>query len=153
MPSSRRKKKKRTSTPRVWRIIGSVALLVLIGGIGYSLFTTYHKRHDIEQQKAEFRDSIAKLQHENTNLEKTNKYLSTKGYRERKARKQGNLKAPGETAIKLSTSQSEDEFQTTQTNQDLVNKLRESDPYSEVLPDTNPERWWAYFFDRTRFPD
>ncbi len=158
MPAQNQRKKKRsrrkqTSTNTFTKGVAVIILIGLIGGLGYSLFRVYREQHRIEKQKQAFQETITRLERKNSHLKELNAYLDTQGYKERKARgRQGNLKAKGETAVAVS-SDIDTPSQLPNTKKELITVLREDDAYKRIKPETNPERWWAYFFDRERFPD
>ncbi|MFB6225300.1 MAG: septum formation initiator family protein [Candidatus Paceibacteria bacterium] len=156
MAKSKRTQKKRSKTKKspFWTGIGAICLLALIGWTSFSLYHTYTQRRAVEQQKQEFKETISRLKHKNKNLKELKAYYSTNTYRQRQARKKLNVQRKDEQAVAV-PPKSIDTSSYSDINKEarLIRILRKDDAYNQISPDTNIEKWWAFFFDKDRFPD
>jgi cell division protein FtsL len=124
----------------------SIGLMSLIGFLGYQLVGVYQKKYTIEQEKAEFRAQIAQIQQESEELSQIKEYITTRQFQEREARQRLDLQFPDEQVRILTPGSIVDNL----TDEELVRVLREPRADERLKAQTNPQKWWAFFFDKAR---
>ena len=134
--------------PRNWRtivrlpafLIVNVALLLVIGistvRESYRGWSVDHEIHALEAQ-------ASTLEGQKLQLDALTKQLGSPDHVDYEARAKLGQKKPGERVIVLEGY----DASATWTGQSGQEDLPAAAPAAE--PKTNPERWWAYFFQRT----
>ncbi len=144
------KRKLRKKKSSVWSGLrtGAVTLglLVVAGGILHSVVGTYQRRYEVEREKQEFVDQIDQIRQESEELSKIREFISTDEYKEREAKQKLDLEQPGEQAVIVTPASIVESL----SGDDLVRVLKEPKSEELVKAQTNPEKWWAFFFDRQR---
>ena len=121
-------------------------LLSAIGFIGRGIWITFERKYAIEKEKQELMQKVSRIKQDTISLEQVKEYISSSAYQEREAKQKLDLKKPGEEVVMITPGS----IVANLSNEELVSILR--NPQAEkVLPaQTNPERWWAFFFDKER---
>jgi len=108
----------------------------------------------VEQQKQEFKETISRLEHKNSSLKELKAYYNTSTYKQRQARKKLNVQKKDEQAVAVSPKSIETPSHSgSKDTKQLVQTLQADKAYQQTPPETNLEKWWAFFFDKKRFPD
>lgn len=146
----KRKLRKRKQKSSVWSGLRTGALtlglLIIAGGILHSVVGTYQRRYEVEREKQEFVDQIQQIRQESEELSKIREFISTEEYQEREAKQKLDLEQPGEQAIIVTPASIVESL----SGDDLVRVLKEPKSEELVKAQTNPEKWWAFFFDKAR---
>ena len=138
--------KRKNTSQKMLVGIGSLILLVMIGGVTYSLVGMYQRKYAIEQEKEEFKRQIAQIQQESQELAQIREFITTREYQEREARQRLDLSFPGEEVRIVTPSSIVDNL----SDDDVVRVLREPKSEEMLKAETNPQKWWAFFFDKQR---
>ena len=138
--------KPKKSAPKIWIGLGSLVLLLLIGGVSYSLVGMYQRKYAVEQEKEEFKRQIAQIQQESQELSQIREFITTREYQEREARQRLDLAFPGEEVRIVTPSNIVDNL----PEDEVVRVLREPKAEEMLKAETNPQKWWAFFFDKQR---
>ena len=130
-------------------IKNSVMTLALMGVIiflGVKIFDIFKIKYDRELEKQALIKQVERIKQDTVSLEKVKEYISTSAYQEREAKQKLDLKKPGEEVVMITPGS----ITANLSNDELISILR--DPQAEKLipAQTNPERWWAFFFDKDR---
>ena len=145
--TSRYQKKKKNSRSRWLRhIVLASFLLGVAGMIGYSIITTFQKRYVVEKEKQEFLSQIEQINQESQELAKIQDFISTQEYQEREAKQKLNLENPGEEAVIVTPASIVESL----PKEEVVAVLKEPKSAERIAAQTNPEKWWAFFFDKER---
>ena len=123
-----------------------LALLLAIGFIIKNLFTIFERKYAIEQEKQALAKQVARIKQDSLSLEQIKEYISSSAYQEREAKQKLDLKKPGEQVILITPGS----ITANLNDQDLVSILRDPQAEKRLPAQTNPERWWAFFFDKER---
>jgi len=108
-------------------IICLVLLALFLGNLKYR---QYQESKGIEKEKNDLQKQAQSLDQKNQDLNKSLKYLSSLGSKEKVAREQLNLKKPGEIIYSFSDPQA-----TTSQAQENI----------KSTPLDNLQKWWKYF--------
>lgn len=121
-------------------------LIIVIGFIAKNIFVIFERKYTIEQEKQALMKKVSRIKQDSLSLEQVKEYISTSAYQEREAKQKLDLKKPGEQVVAITPGS----ITANLNDSELVSILR--DPQSEMrLPaQTNPQRWWAFFFDKER---
>jgi hypothetical protein len=121
-------------------------LIIVIGFIAKNIFVIFERKYTIEQEKQALMKKVSRIKQDSLSLEQIKEYISTSAYQEREAKQKLDLKKPGEQVVAITPGT----ITANLNDSELVSILR--DPQSEMrLPaQTNPQRWWAFFFDKER---
>ncbi len=121
-------------------------LIIAIGFIAKNLFIIFERKYAIEQEKQALTKQVARIKQDFLSLEQIKEYISSSAYQEREAKQKLDLKKPGEQVVLITPGS----ITANLNNQDLVSILRDPQSEKRLPAQTNPERWWAFFFDKER---
>lgn len=116
------------------RILVTISLLLLVGGISFLLFKRVSNKKIVDEQIRELEMEIAKAEANNTDLKKMVEYLESDGYLEEQARLNFNLKKEGENVIQLQEP-SKNATTSADASPDLISQGNQ-----------NVKKWIEYFF-------
>ena len=120
------------------RVLGSrlfiVGAIVMVALIALGAFRTGVKKYQINHEVAVMNDQIATLNRENERLTNFLQYLNTPNFRERQAKAELGLKNPGEAVVAVPNVRAN------------TNTVAPAATTPSETPQTNPARWWHYFF-------
>jgi hypothetical protein len=124
----------------------TLALMGVIIFLGVKIFDILKIKYDRELEKQALIKQVERIKQDTLSLEKVKEYISTSAYQEREAKQKLDLKKPGEEVVMITPGS----ITANLSNDELISILR--DPQAEKLipAQTNPERWWAFFFDKDR---
>jgi cell division protein FtsB len=123
-----------------------LGLLLAIGFITKNLFIIFERKYTIEQEKQALTKQVARIKQDSLSLEQVKEYISSSAYQEREAKQKLDLKKPGEQVVLITPGS----ITANLNDQDLVSILRDPQAEKRLPAQTNPERWWAFFFDKER---
>ena len=123
-----------------------LGLLLVIGFITKNLFIIFERKYTIEQEKQALTKQVARIKQDSLSLEQVKEYISSSAYQEREAKQKLDLKKPGEQVVLITPGS----ITANLNDQDLVSILRDPQAEKRLPAQTNPERWWAFFFDKER---
>lgn len=126
--------------------ITTLGLVVLAGSMTLQIIGIFERKSAIEKEKQDFLAQIHRIEQESSELSQLQEFLKTDEYAEREAKRRlGKAKAEEEvrfvTPGKLVEDMSEEE---------LVQTLKKPQSEEMLKAQTNPEKWWAFFFDKKR---
>jgi len=124
----------------------TLALMGVIIFLGVKIFDIFKIKYDRELEKQALIKQVERIKQDTLSLEQVKEYISTSAYQEREAKQKLDLKKPGEEVVMITPGS----ITANLSNDELISILR--DPQAEKLipAQTNPERWWAFFFDKDR---
>jgi cell division protein FtsB len=136
------------SPPKYYVRNGLIALILLlaIGFIIRNLFIIFERKYTIEQEKQALTKQVSRIKQDSLSLEQIKEYISSSAYQEREAKQKLDLKKPGEQVVLITPGS----ITANLNDQDLVSILRDPQAEKRLPAQTNPERWWAFFFDKER---
>ena len=120
-----------------WIVSGGALFLLFLVVREYKQFTV---RHVVQQEIAELSKQADQLQKNNQDLQSFIAYLQTDSYKQKAAREQLSMKKDGEVVYSLGDN--------TQ-NQGQVEGVSTASPSAPEVPlaqQSNPHKWWNYFF-------
>lgn len=120
-------------------IMAEVVLLVVLSS---ALAKEVVRKYQVESEIRQLEDKKAELNQQNLELTELVKYFNEDSYKEEQARLKLGLQKSGESVVAVlgaETAAVESEDDTTQ-----------SLSYVEDANQTNPQRWWKYFFKTER---
>lgn len=120
-----------------WIVIGG---LVVIVGIGIALTRDVIRKARIRKEIASLEQQISGLERRNEELAGLIDYFESDTFTEREARAKLNVQKPGEKVIEVQQPSGEP------TTQVAVAP-------TVAQPQTNPERWWNFFFAKQEAPE
>jgi cell division protein FtsB len=123
-----------------------LALLLAIGFIIKNLFIIFERKYTIEQEKQALTKQVTRIKQDSVSLEQIKDYISSSAYQEKEAKQKLDLKKPGEQVVLITPGS----ITANLNDQDLVSILRDPQAEKRLPAQTNPERWWAFFFDKER---
>lgn len=144
-----RYKSKSNTNNRGRRILQGFVIIILLGFIGLigkGLWTTFERKYAIEKEKQELMQKVSRIQQDIVSLEQVKEYISSSAYQEREAKQKLDLKKPGEEVVMITPGS----IVANLSNEELVSILRDPQAEKRIPAQTNPERWWAFFFDKER---
>lgn len=124
----------------------SIGLMVLIIFIGTKIFDIFKRKYEIELEKQELLTQVSRIKQDTLSLEQIKEYMSSSAYQEREAKQKLDLKKPGEEVVVITPGS----VTANLSDQDLISILRNPKSEERIPAQTNPERWWAFFFDKER---
>ncbi len=142
-------KSKPNNNNRGKRILQGFVIIILLGFIGLigrGLWTTFERKYAIEKEKQELMQKVSRIQQDIVSLEQVKEYISSSAYQEREAKQKLDLKKPGEEVVMITPGS----IVANLSNEELVSILRDPQAEKRIPAQTNPERWWAFFFDKER---
>lgn len=139
---------KNTSKPKN-NIKNNIIALALIGVIiflGIRIFNIFKIKYDRELEKQALIKQVERIKQDTASLESIKEYISSSAYQEREAKQRLDLKKPGEEVVMITP----DSITANLSNEELISILRDPQAEKRIPAQTNPERWWAFFFDKDR---
>lgn len=130
-------------------IKNNIISLVLIGVIiflGIRIFNIFRIKYDRELEKQALIKQVERIKQDTASLESIKEYISSSAYQEREAKQRLDLKKPGEEVVMITP----DSITANLSNEELISILRDPQAEKRIPAQTNPERWWAFFFDKDR---
>lgn len=119
-------------------------MLLLFLALGFAtslLVKATLTKQSAEQELAELRQEVEKLQARKLDLAELLEYAATDDFAEKEARRRLNLQKEGEEVVVVFSEKSE--TQTTDVNKNLSPEALQAKAQHQL---TNPEKWWRYFF-------
>jgi hypothetical protein len=130
-------------------IKNALITLFLIGIIiflGIKILDIYKIKYTRELEKQELLKQVERIKQDTVSLEKIQEYISTSAYQEREAKQKLDLKKTGEEVAIITPGS----ITANLSNEELISILRDPKAEQKIPAQTNPERWWAFFFDKDR---
>jgi len=124
----------------------TLALIVVIIFLGIKILDIYKIKYTRELEKQELLKQVERIKQDTASLEKIKEYISTSAYQEREAKQKLDLKKPGEEVVMITPGS----ITANLNNEELISILRDPKSEQRIPAQTNPERWWAFFFDKDR---
>ena len=124
----------------------TLALIVVIIFLGIKILDIYKIKYTRELEKQELLKQVERIKQDTASLEKIKEYISTSAYQEREAKQKLDLKKPGEEVVMITPGS----ITANLNNEELISILRDPKSEKRIPAQTNPERWWAFFFDKDR---
>lgn len=124
----------------------TLSLLGLIVFLSIQILDIYKVKYTRELEKQELLKQVERIKQDTFSLEKIKKYISTSAYQEREAKQKLDLKKPGEEVVMITPGS----ITANLSNDELISILRDPQAEKRIPAQTNPERWWAFFFDKDR---
>jgi hypothetical protein len=124
----------------------TLALIVVIIFLGIKILDIYKIKYTRELEKQELLKQVERIKQDTASLEKIKEYISTSAYQEREAKQKLDLKKPGEEVVIITPGS----ITANLNNEELISILRDPKSEKRIPAQTNPERWWAFFFDKDR---
>ena len=103
--------------------------------LSYSYIASIYKSYEVEIQEQNLQTDITRLQKENERMLKQLDYITTPSFIEREAKRELNLKKPGEDVLIVKSDK---------------NLIKTEIPKEEIAWQnlSNPERWLKYFLSK-----
>jgi hypothetical protein len=130
-------------------IKNTIISLLLIGVIiflGIRIFNIFRIKYDRELEKQALIKQVERIKQDTASLESIKEYISSSAYQEREAKQRLDLKKPGEEVVMITPGS----ITANLSNEELISILRDPKAEKRIPAQTNPERWWAFFFDKDR---
>lgn len=124
----------------------TLALIVIIIFLGFRILDIYKIKYTRELEKQELLKQVERIKQDTASLEKIKEYISTSAYQEREAKQKLDLKKSGEEVVMITPGS----ITANLSNDELISILRDPKSEKRIPAQTNPERWWAFFFDKDR---
>lgn len=124
----------------------TIALIGVVLFLGVKIFDIFKIKYDRELEKQALLKQVERIKQDTVSLEKVKEYISTSAYQEREAKQKLDLKKPGEEVVIITPGS----ITANLNNEELVSILRDPKAEKRIPAQTNPERWWAFFFDKDR---
>lgn len=134
------------SSKNIKNSIITIALMGLIIFLGIRIFDIFKIKYDRELEKQALLKQVERIKQDTVSLEKIKEYISTSAYQEREAKQKLELKKPGEEVVIITPGS----ITANLSNDELISILRDPQAEKRIPAQTNPERWWAFFFDKDR---
>lgn len=120
-----------------------VAELLLVSYLLYTLTLSVYKSYQIELHIKSYENEIASLEKENRIKNDEYEYSTSESYVEKFAKENLGLVNPGEEVIVIPKSDA--------GRTGMIGNLNVKDDNDEnVKMLSNPEKWWIFFFDRSK---
>jgi cytoskeletal protein RodZ len=149
MTKSRYKRPKQHSiwkyTQKTFIVVG---LLLFIGILIRGIVITFQRKYAIEKEKQELSQQVSRIKQDIFSLEQVKEYISSSSYQEREAKQKLDLQKPGEQVVIITPGS----IVANLNSEELVSVLKNPEAEKRIPAQTNPEKWWAYFFDKERLP-
>jgi cell division protein FtsB len=139
-------KSKSKSKNKIKNLILTFFLLGIIIFLSFQIFGIYKIKYERELEKQALLKQVEKIKQDTVSLEKIKEYISTSAYQEREAKQKLDLKKPGEEVVMITPGS----ITANLSNEELISILRNPKSEERIPAQTNPERWWAFFFDKDR---
>jgi hypothetical protein len=124
----------------------SLALIGVIIFLGIRIFNIFKIKYDRELEKQALIKQVERIKQETASLESIREYISSSAYQEREAKQRLDLKKPEEEVVMITPGS----ITANLSNDELISILRDPKAEKRIPAQTNPERWWAFFFDKDR---
>jgi cell division protein FtsB len=111
--------------------------VVILGFLFFTLGKKFMEGREIKNEIKATEDEIARLEAKNSELDDLFGYLNTEAFLEQEAREKFNLQKEGESVMIIPGSAEENE------NKHLACAAEDTDNKN-----SNPNRWWNYFFSQ-----
>lgn len=150
--SASQSQKKRTNASLWYRALVSISalgLVVLAGSMIFQIIGVFEQNSAIEQEKQDFLAQIHRIEQDSNELSKLQEFLQTDEYVEREAKHRLD-KAKPEEEVRFVTP---GELVEDMSEEELIRTLKEPQSEQVIKAETNPEKWWAFFFDKKRLDE
>jgi len=139
---------KNTSKPKnnIKNSLLSLALIGVIIFLGVRIFHIFKIKYDRELEKQALIKQVERIKQDTASLESIKEYISSSAYQEREAKQRIDLKKPEEEVLMITPGS----ITANLSNDELISILRDPKAEKRIPAQTNPERWWAFFFDKDR---
>lgn len=130
-------------------IKNTIISLLLIGVIiflGVRIFHIFRIKYARELEKQALIKQVERIKQDTASLESIKEYISSSAYQEREAKQRLDLKKPEEEVVMITPGS----ITANLSNEELISILRDPQAEKRIPAQTNPERWWAFFFDKNR---
>ncbi|MEX0597905.1 MAG: hypothetical protein WD512_15555, partial [Candidatus Paceibacterota bacterium] len=124
----------------------TIVLIIIILFLGAKIFDIYKIKYTRELEKQALLKQVERIKQDTVSLEKIKEYISSSAYQEREAKQKLDLKKPGEEVVMITPGS----ITANLNNEELISILRDPSSEKRIPAQTNPERWWAFFFDKDR---
>lgn len=124
----------------------TLALIGVIIFLGIRIFNIFKIKYDRELEKQALIKQVERIKQDTASLESIKEYISSSAYQEREAKQRLDRKKPGEEVVMITPGS----ITANLSNDELISILRDPQAEKRILAQTNPERWWAFFFDKDR---
>jgi hypothetical protein len=124
----------------------TLALIGIIIFLGIKILDIYKIKYTRELEKQDLLKQVERIKQDTASLERIKDYISTSAYQEREAKQRLDLKKPGEEVVMITPGS----ITANLSNEELISILRDPKSEKRIPAQTNPERWWAFFFDKDR---
>lgn len=124
----------------------TLALIGIIIFLSIRILNIYKIKYTRELEKQELLKQVERIKQDTASLEKVKEYISTSAYQEREAKQKLDLKKSGEEVVMITPGS----ITANLSNEELISILRDPQSEKRIPAQTNPERWWAFFFDKDR---
>lgn len=139
---------KNTSKPKnnIKNSLLSLALIGIIIFLGIRIFDIFRIKYDRELEKQALIKQVERIKQDTASLESIKEYISSSAYQEREAKQRLDLKKPEEEVLMITPGS----ITANLSNDELISILRDPKAEKRIPAQNNPERWWAFFFDKDR---
>jgi len=124
----------------------TLALIGIIIFLSIRILDIYKIKYTRELEKQDLLKQVERIKQDTASLERIKDYISTSAYQEREAKQKLDLKKPGEEVVMITPGS----ITANLSNEELISILRDPKAEERIPAQTNPERWWAFFFDKDR---
>ena len=124
----------------------TLALIGIIIFLSIRILDIYKIKYTRELEKQDLLKQVERIKQDTASLERIKDYISTSAYQEREAKQKLDLKKPGEEVVMITPGS----ITANLNNEELISILRDPKSEQRIPAQTNPERWWAFFFDKDR---
>ena len=114
--------------------------------VSIQIFDIFKRKYEIELEKQTLMKQVERIKQDTVSLEQIKDYISSAEYQEREAKQKLDLKKPGEEVVVITPGS----VTANLSNEELIAVLRDPNSQHRIPAQSNPERWWAFFFDKER---
>lgn len=114
--------------------------------VSIQIFDIFKRKYEIELEKQTLMKQVERIKQDTVSLEQIKDYISSAEYQEREAKQKLDLKKPGEEVVVITPGS----VTANLSNEELIAVLRDPNSQQRIPAQSNPERWWAFFFDKER---
>lgn len=123
-----------------------LSLGVAIVFVSIQILDIFKRKYEIELEKQNLMKQVERIKQDTVSLEQIKDYISSTEYQEREAKQKLDLKKPGEEVVVVTPGS----VTANLSSEELIAVLRDPNSQKRIPAQTNPERWWAFFFDKER---
>ena len=123
-----------------------LSLGVAIVFVSIQILDIFKRKYEIELEKQNLMKQVERIKQDTVSLEQIKDYISSTEYQEREAKQKLDLKKPGEEVVVVTPGS----VTANLSSEELITVLRDPNSQKRIPAQTNPERWWAFFFDKER---